>query len=359
MLNAMQQSTTFAYADDTAVVVSNKNIHLATEIMQNQLNVATKWCHDNGLNINSRKTKIMHIKPTHFEQHNIQLKFHELTCLHNTNNQNNDTCTTYIELVTSYKYLGVYVDNHFKWNVHVENLQKKLRKSAYMMYHLSNCATYSVLRQAYFSMVESYIRHGIAAWGSATHCRLLQSTQDRILKILKKNHRFSQKNQNNNSNNYNHNSNINNFNSINNNISNNIISNTNISNNNINNISNNSHNTNINNNIVNRNINNNTRSNNNISNNNISSNNNINNISNSIHNANINNNTSNNNVNTFNTNNNTNNNIIDNANNIAKDQHDNVDGHVDDDATAAADDDDNNDYFVVIVVDDNEVGFWF
>ncbi|XP_065370974.1 homeobox protein 2-like [Calliphora vicina] len=250
----------------------------------------------------------MHIKPTHFEQHNIQLKFHELTCLHNTNNQNNDTCTTYIELVTSYKYLGVYVDNHFKWNVHVENLQKKLRKSAYMMYNLSNCATYSVLRQAYFSMVESYIRHGIAAWGSATHCRLLQSTQDRILKILKNNHRFSQKNQNNISNNNNHNSNINNFNSINN----------NISNNNINNISNNSHNININNNIVNRNINNNTRSNNNISNNNISSNNNINNISNnnisnSIHNANINNNTSNNNnnVNTFNTNNN--NNIIDNA----------------------------------------------
>lgn len=138
----------------------------------------------------------MHVRPPHLIQKNIKLTFHDSNCLHDVNNLNNDTCTTYIEMVTSYKYLGVYVDNHFKWNVHVEKLQKKLQKCAFMIYHLGNCATYNVLRQAYFSMVESYIRHGIAAWGSATHCRLLQSTQNRILRILKRNHLRSLNNHN-------------------------------------------------------------------------------------------------------------------------------------------------------------------
>ena len=132
--------------------------------MQNQLDIVTKWCHDNGLIINATKTKIMHIKPPHFNYTPIKIKFHNIDCLHNQNNIS-DTCTSYIEAVSSYKYLGVFVDSHFKWNTHVENLQKKLRKSAYSLFHLSNCATYNVLRQAYFSLSESYIRHGITAWG--------------------------------------------------------------------------------------------------------------------------------------------------------------------------------------------------
>ena len=135
----------------------------------------------------------MHIRPPHFKKSNITIKFHDTDCLHKINiiNNNHDTCNTLIELVDTYKYLGVYVDHHFKWKTQVENVQKKLRKTAYMLYHLSNCSTFSVLRQAYFSLAESYIRHGIAAWGNSSHCRILQNTQNRILKILEKNQHFS------------------------------------------------------------------------------------------------------------------------------------------------------------------------
>ncbi|XP_046812429.1 putative uncharacterized protein DDB_G0282133 [Lucilia cuprina] len=282
MINTLQGNTTYAYADDTAIVVSNENINDAMKIMQSQLNIATRWCHDNGLIINAQKTKIMHIKPRHFIDTDIKIKFHDMNCLHNINNIN-DTCTTYIELVTTYKYLGVYVDNNFKWNTHVDYLQKKLRKSAFMLYHLSNCATYNVLRQAYFAVVESYLRHGIAAWGNASHCRLLQNSQDRILKILKKNLQYQQIHDNRNINTINNNivnTNNNNNNYNDNNIRNNIENNTN---NSILNIINNStiYNINTNNNIVNtNNYNNNNNRNNteNNTNNSILNNNNLNNI---------------------------------------------------------------------------------
>lgn len=57
-----------------------------------------------------------------------------------------------------------------------------------MLCHLSYCSNYSVLRQVYFSVVESYIRHGISAWGSSTYCRTLQNTQNQLLKILTRNY---------------------------------------------------------------------------------------------------------------------------------------------------------------------------
>ena len=65
MIRHLSKSTTFAYADDTAIVVANKNINIAIQTMQNQFDTATKWCHDNGLIINASKTKLMHIKQTH------------------------------------------------------------------------------------------------------------------------------------------------------------------------------------------------------------------------------------------------------------------------------------------------------
>ena len=160
--------------------------------MQIELDIITKWSHDNGLVINSSKTKLMHIKPRHLPNHDVKIKFHTQECLHNTNLPNVDTCTTIIEMVKTFKYLGVYVDENFKWLTHIQDLRKKLRKAAYSLFHLSNCTPFTVLKQAYFSLAESYIRHGITAWGSSTYCTSLQQTQNQILKILLKNRQHNQ-----------------------------------------------------------------------------------------------------------------------------------------------------------------------
>lgn len=133
----------------------------------------------------------MHIRPRHLPRTNFKLIFHNTECLHrtsiNSTTTSTDTCSTQIDIVNSYKYLGVHLDEHFKWKVHTDILHKKLRKSSYALYHLSNCSPYSVLRQAYLSLAESYLRHGITAWSTATYCKSLQLTQNRLLKLLHKN----------------------------------------------------------------------------------------------------------------------------------------------------------------------------
>lgn len=188
MMKCLKEESTYAYADDTALVISHRSLTDATQIMQDQLNIATKWCHDNGLVINANKTKLMYIKPPHIINTRVEIKFHSIDCLHKQCNMTNynDTCTTTIEMVNTYKYLGVYIDNSFKWKSHIDYLQKKLRAASYMLYHLNNCASYDVLRQAYYSLAESYIRHGITAWGNVKYKSTLQKTQNRLLKILLK-----------------------------------------------------------------------------------------------------------------------------------------------------------------------------
>lgn len=166
--------------------------------MQNQLDIATKWCHDYGLVINASKTKLMHIKPPHLRYPDLHLTFHNLECLHKNKladiDYRNDNCPTVIEQVKTYKYLGVHIDQNFKWNIHIDEVRKKLRKASFMLYRLGNCSNNSVLRQAYFALAESQIRHGITAWGNSTHCTRLQQTQNQLLKILHKNQQRNQLN---------------------------------------------------------------------------------------------------------------------------------------------------------------------
>lgn len=195
MLNILKESTVFAYADDTAILVSNNCLNMATQTMQREFNIITRWCHDSGLIINATKTKLMYFRPRHIPPININITFHNTECLHKLYNNNTNTidddCATQIELVNTYKYLGVHLDSHFKWKTHIDSLQKKLRKASYALYHLSNCSPYNVLKQAYFSLVESVLRHGVTAWGSATYCKKLQHTQNRLIKILYKNQHYT------------------------------------------------------------------------------------------------------------------------------------------------------------------------
>lgn len=76
MMRVLRDSNVYAYADDTAIIVSNKCSDTAMDIMQIELNKITKWCHDRGLIINASKTKLMHFRPRHLPETRRELIFH-------------------------------------------------------------------------------------------------------------------------------------------------------------------------------------------------------------------------------------------------------------------------------------------
>lgn len=188
LLSSLRQSKGYAYADDTAIVVNHRCAETAIKIMQEEFNAVTAWCHDQGLVINAKKTKIMHIRPPHIQKAVLKIKMHDTNCLHNAGNhmqlKSDDSCEIFIENVSTYKYLGIIVDYNFKWSYHIRALETKLRQSTYALFHLSNVCTAEVLRQCYFGLVESHLRHGILAWGNAPQTQSLQQIQTRIHKII-------------------------------------------------------------------------------------------------------------------------------------------------------------------------------
>lgn len=174
----------YVYADDTALVISHEELYIAIKLMQHDFFSLQKWSHDAGLIINSKKTKLMHIRSPH-AKYNITpiIKSHTFECIHNYSQS--CKCET-IELVQTYVYLGITVDTHMKWDTHVSNICKRLRAIAGRIYKIKYFMPISTLKIIYLSLAESTIRYGITSWGNSckTNIGYIQSIQNSMTKLL-------------------------------------------------------------------------------------------------------------------------------------------------------------------------------
>ena len=95
-----------------------------------------------------------------------------------------DDSTRKIQTVTEMQYLGIIVDDKLLWAQHIDNVRKKLRKTSYALFHLRNSCNMTIMKMVYYALAESYLRYGITAWGTSSHIRQLQKTQNKIIKFL-------------------------------------------------------------------------------------------------------------------------------------------------------------------------------
>lgn len=99
-----------------------------------------------------------------------------------------------IEIVQSWKYLGIEIDRHLRWDKHIEELTKRLRRYIYLFLNLRNFLNLPLLKEFYFALVQSVLEYGINVYGRAnkTVIEKLNIIQRSILKILyRKNRRYS------------------------------------------------------------------------------------------------------------------------------------------------------------------------
>ena len=99
-------STIDLYADDTTIYYSCSNILMLERNLQKSLDCLQIWCRENGMILNTDKTKVMLITS---RQKRINLNNAVL------NLQYNDIDIT---ITTCDKILGIHVDNNLTWNNH-------------------------------------------------------------------------------------------------------------------------------------------------------------------------------------------------------------------------------------------------
>ena len=84
------------------------------------------------------------------------------------------------------KYLGVTVDQHMRWELHITKITKKLRYLLIVFHKLKNLLRRSSLLTIYYGLFHSRATYGIIAWGGAYESVIenLSNLQSRVLKIV-------------------------------------------------------------------------------------------------------------------------------------------------------------------------------
>jgi hypothetical protein len=176
----------YVYADDTALVVSHTDLSKCNELLQEDFLTLQKWCHDAGLLINAKKTKLMHIRSPHARLNfSPVLISHDFNCLHNSIINIQCSCDT-IEIINEYVYLGITIDCFFKWDLHIIKTIKRLRSVVGQLYKLKCLIPLPTLRMVYLSLAESLVRYGISAWGHSckTNISNIQTVQNALVKLI-------------------------------------------------------------------------------------------------------------------------------------------------------------------------------
>lgn len=156
---------TVMYADDTALIIANKNkeeLDIATDIA---LNMAKQYCNQNDLVLNENKS--------------YQLIF--------TTTPNQYEGLPELTTVESHKYLGIILDNKLSWEPHLNLLCKKLSSSIFVIRRIKQISNSKTALTAYYSLFESHLRYGLVVWGgtSATLLQKILIIQKRAVRTLK------------------------------------------------------------------------------------------------------------------------------------------------------------------------------
>lgn len=181
LLSLLPDADVISYADDTVIIVKDKKWTETFKKAEKALCRIKSWLDTNLLSLNIDKTNFICFSLT-----KASAPVENTITIHK-NNCNNQTCNCELNIksVTNTKYLGVYIDQHLKWDFHVEYVTKKIRKLFYKFYILRQYLPRSTLLNIYKALAESVLNYGICVWG-ATYESVLTSlmiAQKTILKI--------------------------------------------------------------------------------------------------------------------------------------------------------------------------------
>lgn len=142
------------YADDATVTYCNADPNQLKQKMQEDLNAIANWFISNKLTPNAEKTHYMLIKPG---PHRDYVPNFSLTM-----------CNKNIERVSSFKYLGIIIQDDLKWNEHIDSICKKITGAAYVIKRLGNKIDTGLKKSLYYSMINSHISYCAPVWGTST-----------------------------------------------------------------------------------------------------------------------------------------------------------------------------------------------
>ena len=80
-----------------------------------------------------------------------------------------------IEQKSLFKYLGVFIDEHLKWDAQLQHINNKITKNIGILFKLRHYVPISTLKQLYYTLIYPYLTYGLMSWGNAYQTKLNKS----------------------------------------------------------------------------------------------------------------------------------------------------------------------------------------
>ena len=164
-----------SYADDTVIFFKDITWESLKVKVERNLKTIANFFNSKLLTINFNKTYYLP-----FSSYSNGLP------KYNSVNIEHEDTSVAIASVKSIKYLGITIDCHLKWDVHVNNIVKKLRSLLPIFKYFKQICDKKHLKIMYHALAESHITYGIIGWGGVTNYFLknLETVQKWILKVI-------------------------------------------------------------------------------------------------------------------------------------------------------------------------------
>ena len=172
MKNAMTLCDGKLFADDTSLLLHNKDINILVNNAEQTLREIYLWFKLNKLSLSIAKSSFVLFHGKGKDKQN------NLTNLKVENES--------IPRSKHVKYIGLILDEQLNWSQHIKELCASLTRYFSIFYNIRKHINKSLARTIYYTCIHSRIKYGIEIYGTAnkTHIKKLQVMQNKLMKLL-------------------------------------------------------------------------------------------------------------------------------------------------------------------------------
>jgi hypothetical protein len=178
------------FADDTTCLSKGKKLNELIAYVNHELHKISLWFKANKMAVNTSKTKYII-----FRTQGKYINDAECNLVYNNNVPGQPFDPTLITPVdrihnegpeTSFKLLGVLINEYLSFSDHISNVCAKISKSLFCINRIKNFVNKNALRSLYFAMVHSHLSYCLNIYGCAntTNLQRLRIKQKEAIRVI-------------------------------------------------------------------------------------------------------------------------------------------------------------------------------
>lgn len=157
------------FADDSNSLFWAETQELLFSRASENLKRAENWFSGNKLLLNCEKSVFLYFRTVQSQD-----QVPESICLFSQN----------VELSNSVRFLGIYIDQHLRWDVQLQHVCKRLNSACFSIRVLKDYLLESTLLTVYYANFYSILRYGVIFWGDSAGSSEVLIIQKRVVRVI-------------------------------------------------------------------------------------------------------------------------------------------------------------------------------